>query len=89
MFRYENFPVGTEKEFEVIAAGSCCLEGMVLELEDVSGNQEKIEADRDGTGTPMSKGLMWGLIIGAIILVILIGVAIYFCYRKKYQAVPS
>ncbi len=83
-YRYENFPVGTDKEYEVILGMSCCLEGVEVRVEDVAGNRAKVEAENGGTGTPMSKGLKWGLIGAAIaILLILIGVGVFCCWRRN------
>ncbi len=87
--RYENFAIGTDKEYEVSLAMSCCLEGVEVKIEDVAGNQAKVEAENGGTGTPMSKGLKWGLIGAAIaVVLILIGVGI-FCCKKKYSSLPG
>ena len=63
---------------------------MVLEVEDVAGNQEKVEAERGGTGTPISDGVKWGLIGAAMALIlILIGIGAFCCYRRRYSSVPG
>ena len=81
--RYENFPIGTDGEYEIVAGASCCLEGIELRLTDVAGNQAEMYAQYDGYGTPMSKGLKWGLIGGGIALAVIIIVVIVVCCCKK------
>lgn len=73
-FRYENFDLGTDDEQMVTVAASCCTEGMLVRISDIAGNVAEVEAKSSGSGTPMSKALMWGLIGGGIALVILVRV---------------
>ena len=88
--RYENFPIGSTKEYDIVAAASCCIEGMRLLLTDVKGNQAERKAVNDGTGTPMSKGLKWGLIGGGVALVIIIAIVVgVCCCKKRYSPVSS
>lgn len=90
MLRYENFAIGTDKEFEVVAAASCCLEGITMRVTDVAGNVAEVEAWNGKTGTPMSKSLLYGLIGGGIALVIvIIVVVVACCCKKRYTAVST
>ncbi|XP_059088540.1 putative uncharacterized protein DDB_G0282129 [Tigriopus californicus] len=82
-YRYENFNLGTDKEHDIVAAASCCLEGMILRLTDISGNQVEHEAYNSGVGKEMSPGLFWGLIVGGIVVVIVIIVGVVMCCKKS------
>ena len=87
--RYVNFPLGTDLEQEVAVAASCCLEGITVRVKDVHGNVAEVEAQNGGKGTPMSDGLKWGLIGGAIALVVILLVVGWLCYKKKYSPVAQ
>jgi len=88
-WRYENFPLGTEREYKVEAGATCCYEGIQLRVTDVAGNTREVTAENGGTGTPMSKGLKWGLIGAAIAVVLILVIVLIFCCRKKYSSVAT
>lgn len=92
-YRYENFPMGSNKEQEVSVKASCCLQGVMLRATDIAGNQAEMVADNnggdrvDGLSDPAKYAI---IAVSCIVGVALIGAGIYFCvYKKKYGAVPT
>ena len=73
----------------MVAAASCCVEGMTIRIRDVEGNTAEVEAKNGGKGTPMSDSLKWGLIGGGIALILILVVVGFFCYKKKYAPVSQ
>lgn len=88
-YRYENWAVGTNKEYMVAAAASCCVEKMTIRITDVAGNTAELRAKNGEKGSPMKPGLMWGLIGGGIALVLIILIVVFVCYRKNYSPVST
>ena len=90
--RYTNFPIGTTKEQEVVAAASCCLEGIRLRVTDVAGKVGEQHAIWDGTGSGgLSTTAIYAIIgaCAAVVLIIVVVVAVVLCKKYKYDAVSE
>ena len=90
--RCNNFPIGTTKEQEVIAAASCCLEGLRMRVQDVQGKVSEAHAIWDGTGSGgLSKVAIYAIIgaCAAVVLIIIIVVAVVLCKKYRYDAVSQ
>ena len=80
--RYTNFPIGTTKEQEVIAAASCCLEGLRLRVTDVSGEVAEAHAVWNETNSKLSSTTI-AAILTIVILIIVTGTIGLTYYAKK------
>jgi len=90
-YRYTNFPIGTTKEQEVVAAASCCLEGLRLRVTDVSGEVAEAHAIWDETGSGLSATAIYAIIgaCAAVVLIIVVVVAVVLCKKYRYDAVSQ
>eukprot|EP00093_Oithona_nana_P006503 06503.XXX_222917_221780_1 [CDS] Oithona nana genome sequencing. len=90
-YRYTNFPIGTTKEQEVVAAASCCLEGLRLRVTDVSGEVAEAHAIWDETGSGLSTTAIYAIIgaCAAVVLIIVVVVAVVLCKKYRYDAVSQ
>jgi hypothetical protein len=89
-FRHVNFPIGNTVEHEVVAAASCCIEGMRLLVTDVAGETAEAYAMWDGTGSGLSMTTIYAIIGGCaagVLLIVIIVVAVV-C-RNKYSSVSQ
>ena len=73
----------------MVAGTSCCNEHMSLKITDVAGNiaKETVRSDNYGSGGPggLSKEAFWGIIGGAIALVLIVAIVItVVCCNKDY-----
>ena len=89
--RYTNFPIGTTKEQEVVAAAMCCVEGLRLRVTDVSGNVAEAHAIWDETGSGLSATAIYAIIgaCAAVVLIIVVVVAVVLCKKYRYDAVSQ
>ncbi len=60
-----------------------------MRVTDVAGNTEEVIAEWDGTGTPISDGLKWGLIGAAIAIVVILLIVLAVCFKRNYSRVPT
>ena len=83
--RYTNFPIGTTKEQEVVAAAMCCVEGLRLRVTDVSGNVAEAHAIWDGTNPKLSTTAIAAILIAVILTMAGTIVLTYFARKNgKY-----
>ena len=92
--RHQNFPIGTTKKQEVVAAGSCCLEGLILRVQNVAGKAYETNAVWNGVSSASSGNdgnSTSTYVIVVVCLIILLGIIVavtMYCKKNnRYQAI--